>query len=41
MALGGGTGVGRDLFVDATGGVAGAVLAGNRHAVERLFRSSG
>jgi hypothetical protein len=37
MAPGGGTGVGRDLFVDATGGVAGAVLAGNRHRVERQF----
>ena len=41
MALGGGTGVGRDLFVGATGGVVGAVLAGNRHTVERPFHSSG
>lgn len=35
MALGAGTGVGRDLFVGATGGVVGAVLAGNRHTIER------
>jgi hypothetical protein len=33
MVLGGATGVGRDLFVDATVGVAGAVLAGKRHTV--------
>jgi hypothetical protein len=33
MALGGAMGVDRDLSVDATGGVAGAVLAGKRHTL--------